>query len=377
MDNLFFVAPYVSEDVGRKMSCTPSSITYSKYLIGVFSRFKSKKIKVLSLCTSKDYAYFSRKEIELCNHTELYFKSLPSRWGMSAVRFSQIWLYLQVFFYLLSNVQKNDTVVIYHDYGLSFFYKFFKRFIGCRVIYLVAEVFNAVYDRGEDQIAKECRRLSGADAYIYINDILPILFDNNKDFAVCYGNYLYCDRPKLKDDRIHILFAGKISQGIINDAFIALDVIKYLSNAYFLHVAGYGEEEDIEELNKKIEVINSNAGITRVIFEGNLSGEDYEELLSKCQIGLCTRTLRNELSNYCFPSKTMVYLTHDIIPICPSIDILLKSKVSSRLEFVKEELSPKSIADIIQRISCFETYCNREIIKDLDDQLERRLKQLL
>lgn len=379
MKDIFFVAPYVSQNAGRNMSCAPSSITYSKYLISSFSRIAGKKqVIVLSLCSSKDKAYFSKHRVDFESHSEVYFRSLSPNWGKLAKRITQIWLYLQIFCYLHSHAKKEDIVVIYHDFGLSFFYKIFRRFIHCKFVYLVGEVYNAVYDRGDRAIVKECKRLSKADAYIYANDIMPKLFNNKKPFAVCYGNYSYSERPKIIDEKIHVLFAGKISTGIINDAFVALDVIKYLPEGYVMHMAGYGDRDDVVELINRINILNEELGYTRVTYEGNLSGKAYEDLLSKCQVGLCTRTLRNELSNYCFPSKTLVYLTHDILPICPQIDNLMSSSISSKLAFVNGDLSPKNIATtIVEQNSCLVGYNNKTLIELLDRDLIINLNNIL
>ena len=379
MNKVYFIAPYVSEIAGRNVSCTPSSITYSKYLISAFTRLSNRKaVVLLSLCSSKEKAYFSKKSVEYESHSEVYFRSLSPSWGKLAKRITQIWLYLQIFCYLHSHTKKEDIVVVYHDFGLSFFYRIFRKFIHCKLVYLVGEVYNAVYDRGDKAIEKECKRLSNADAYIYANDIMPRLFNNQKPFAVCYGNYSYSERPKLIDKKIHVLFAGKISTGIINDAFVALDVIKYLPEGYVMHMAGYGDIDDVEELKDRITKLNEEIGYSRVTYEGNLSGKAYEDLLSKCQVGLCTRTLRNELSNYCFPSKTLVYLTHDIIPICPQIDNLMASSVSSRLAFVNGDLSPKNIATtIVEQNSCLVGYNNKTLIELLDRDLIKNLNNIL
>lgn len=379
MNKIFFVAPYVSDYSGRENTCTPSSITYSKYLIGAFTRLKTKRVIVLSLSGSKDSICYSRKKVEVESHSEIYFRSLPSKWGSLALRLNQIGLYAQLLFYLLCHSKTEDTIVIYHDYGLSFFYKIIRHAIRGKLVYLVGEVFNAVYDRGKKSINTECGRLSNADAYIFANDIMPTFFNNPYKYCICYGDYSYCEQTKLNDDnRIHILYAGKISTGIINDAFIALDVIQYLPKEYVMHIAGYGEGVDIDILRNKINEINNKYNTIRVSYEGNLSGKDYELLLSKCQIGLCTRTLRNELSNYCFPSKTLVYLTHDILPICPQIDILVSSKVSSKLAFVKGELTPQSIAYTITQYGCTSNkYCNKDLINSLDLCFVKRLDETL
>ena len=79
------------------------------------------------------------------------------------------------------------------------------------------------------------------------------------------------DTPKITYNQIHILYAGKISTGIINDAFLALNVIKYLPENYRMHIAGYGTDSDILELKEKINEMIFNItglkvrGITAIV----------------------------------------------------------------------------------------------------------------
>lgn len=375
---IYFVATYASENAGRSLLSTPSSNTLNKYLISAFSRLPNKRVMVLSMSRSKDVAYFNKKEINLTDHSEIYFPSLPSKWGAFATRISQITLYVQVLIYLLMHAKRGDTLVIYHNFGIEYIYGIFRKLLPCKLVYMVGEVYNAVYDRGNKAIQEECLRLLNGDSYIYANDIMPHLINPAKDFCVCYGNYYYSHTLKIKDGKTHVLYAGKISTGIINDAFIALEVIKHLPQNYVMHVAGYGDKSDISELKKRISSINIKAAEDRIIYEGNLSGEAYEQLLSKCQIGLCTRALRDELSNYCFPSKTLVYLAHDIIPICSQINCLMKSRIAANVVFVDGNLTPENIADAIKESNHrILEYNNNVLLSQLDRDFVRRLSKIL
>lgn len=378
MRTLYFITSFNSPQSGRDMKCVPSSLTYNNYLIRSFEQLQDTKVKVVSSSISNKRVYWTNKSIMNGNHEEIYFSSFPKTWGKWAVRLSLLWLYAQMFFYLLFSAKKDDLIIIYHGHGLSFFYKGFKRFLHSKIYYVVGEIFSAVWDLGDDAIKTECSHLKGAEGYIFSNDIMPRLFSAVQKSVVCYGSYDYSLTPKIKSDIIHVLYAGKISTDIINDAFIALDVIKYLPDNYMMHIAGYGEEIDLIELKKRVDSINREANKTIAIYEGNLSGEEYENLLSICQIGLCTRTLRNDLSNYCFPSKTLVYLNHDILPICPRIDNLLESRIADRLEFVDGDLSPMVIAKTIEAASLkLNGYNNESIIRLLNDDFLKELKQML
>ncbi len=377
MRKLFFITSYNSDKSGRNLKCVPSSLTYNRYLINAFEKIPNTTVEVLSSSISRDKVYWTKKTALNNKHKEIYFKSIPSKWGNWAVRLSLLWLYIQLFYFLFTKAKKDDIVIIYHGHGLSRFYKFYRRFIHCKFVFVVGEIFSAVWDLGVDSIKKECSYLKKADGYIFSNDIMPRLFKAEDISLVCYGNYEYSKTSKVENDKVHVLYAGKVSSKIINDAFVALDVINYLPKCYVMHIAGYGEEKDIEKLNRRIEEINSRAGDIVVTYEGNLSGTEYEDLLAKCRIGLCTRTLRNELSNYCFPSKTLVYLTHDILPICPMIDNLLECKLAERVSFIQGELTPENIAKtILKESERLHNYDNEAIIKKIDEDFIVALKSL-
>lgn len=378
MRNLFFVTSYNSIASGRDLRSVPSSITYSTYLISAFEKLSDTKVKVLSTSISRKKVYWSKKIIQNGNHEEVYFKSIHSAWGSLSVKLSLLILYFQLFFFLLFRAKKNDVIVIYHEHGLSYFYKIFNLFLPSKLIFVVGEIYSAVWNLGEKAIKKEKSYLMDADGFIFSNDIMPRIFGAEQKSIVCYGSYEYSQTKKIIDNKIHILYAGKISTGIINDAFMALEVIKYLPDNYVMHLAGYGENIDIEELKSRIDLNNLEAGCTRVVYEGNLSGNDYENLLAKCKIGLCTRTLSNELSNYCFPSKTMVYLTHNILPVCPRIDNLLQCEFSEKMIFVEGELSPLNIARAIENSGDILPYYNNEkFIKTVKDKFEVNLIDLV
>lgn len=377
MKNIFYVTSYNSPFSQRSYIAAPSSITYSNYIIDSLCSFEECHINVLSLSLSKEKVYFTKKITSTNNKSEVYFRSFPQEWGRIFTRLSQVWIYMQVFTYILFNYRKGDTILIFHDYGLSFLYKVFRTFIRCDFIYLVCEIFNAVYDKGKNAIEKECKRLSNGDAYIFVNTELPKIFNVGKPYCICSGNYNYVAREKVNDGKVHVIYAGKISTGIINDAFFSLEVAKLLPGNHCIHFAGYGEDEDIEKLKKEIKDLNILRGYEYACYEGNLSGDSYESLLSKCHIGLCTRTLKNELSNYCFPSKTLVYLTHNIIPICPKIDILGNSAVKDLICFV-ENLTPEALAlSVMKAENRIIEYDNGEFLNKLSKDFRDNLKNIL
>ena len=378
MKEFFFICSYVSSTDMDKYSSTPSAISYCDYLTHKICNIDNSRLKILSTANSKSNIQSNKKNI-FDGYTINYFFSFPQKWGSLFVRINQIIIIIQIVLYLLCNSKRSSTIIIYHDYALSYFLNTIRLLVKGKFVFVVAEIFNAVYDRGAEAIKSECRRLRNADGYIFINDILPTIFDVKVPFCVCHGNYNYKERSKCihKDSKNHVLYAGKISKGIINDAFKALEVAEYLPQNYITHIAGYGTSSDINQLLKEIDIINNRAGFVKVVYEGNLMGEEYENLLSRCNIGLCTRTISDEMSKYCFPSKTIIYLTHGIVPICPKVEIFTRSEINDCIMYVDNCAIAESIAERIKNMNTNVLGNPKDMINTLDFNFFSQLKQIL
>lgn len=374
--NIFFITPYNSVLSERELSCTPSSINYASYIVEKLSQLEDTSIVILSTSFGiKNNYWFCKTVVNGNAYKEVYFSSVSSKLGKLAIRFNQCWIWLQILVFLIFKVGPNDKCVIYHDNAFSYIYNLYRKFIRCKMIGLVGELYSAVYDKGEKAIRDERNRLSCFDSYIFANHIMPTLLKYNKPYCVCYGNYKIDCEPKSQSNIINVLYAGKISSKDINDAFVALNASKELPKGYFLHIAGYGDPSDIEMLKSQIEKINKKRHIVK--YEGNLSGQEYKKLLNNCHIGLCTRALRNELSNYCFPSKIMVYLTNNIVPVCPDIDTIRTCPFNEKL-ILCNELSPRSIKNaIINASSSIRDYSNESILLNMDNEFFTNLKKII
>ena len=253
-------------------------------------------MRAISSIFGGEETYCSALDLEIDeNEQHLYLKSFRKSSSGFINRLNQFFLYFQILWRLARNTDKNSNILIYHDFGCSYFYSVIQKILKRRVSFIVAEIFSAVYDRGEKKITEEIARLSEGCNYIFINNVLPTKFPNDKPYLVCHGNYRYVTNKEIvTDEKIHVIYAGKISQGIINDAFIAADIARFLNKQYHVHILGYGTDRDIEALKVKINVINEERGIVAVSYDGCLLGIEYARFLAKCKIGLCTRTLKDE-----------------------------------------------------------------------------------
>lgn len=372
---LYFICPYNSIYSRRELSVTPSSVTYSQYIIDAIHSLYVGHLTVIALAGGKNRSYGYRRVFVSDREDHIYLASINSSLGKIAVRFNQFWLYLQLIIYTLFKTRKTDNILIYHDYGLSFIYKLMKFFSGAHFTYVTAEIFSAVYNRGDKKIEQEIKHLKGANSYVFINNLLPEKF-NVKTYAVCYGNYKYArvEGERFNDGLIHAVYAGKISS-IISDAFLAVECASYCNENIHIHILGYGNEDDIALLKQRVFEINKQRGFYVISYDGCLSGDEYEAFLSKCQVGLCPRVLTAELAQYCFPSKTMVYLTHGLIPICPNIPVFNRCDFANSLVLV-DNISPESLAESLNRLNVA-GFNPQTVVENLDTAFKKSLERIL
>ena len=146
--------------------------------------------------------------------------------------------------------------------------------------------------------------------------------------------------------------------------------MNYLPSGYKLKIAGYGSERNIDQLKN---IISEK---TNIKYYGYLKGEEYDKFLLDGDIGLCTRILDNEFSNYTFPSKVLVYLSYGLIPLTTNIDCISESKIKDYVIIAKNN-DPKCIANLIIEIDLKNNKSSVEILKKLDDEFSNSLKILL
>ncbi|WP_232067443.1 glycosyltransferase family protein, partial [Flavobacterium bizetiae] len=275
-------------------------------------------------------------------------------------------------------VKRNDVVLVYHSYLLNKVVNFCRFFANFKLIYEVEEIYQAAWQNSNKKIKHEIEALQNADAFIFVNDVMNQKCNHhNKPFIVCYGNYNNKKIAKsINYNIINIVYAGFIG-GKDSDVMLAIDSAEFLPDNYFLNVLGYGTEENIKGMKNKIKEINVKCGKEIVEYFGCLSGDEYDNFLKKCQIGLSTRVLIDEYSDFTFPSKVLVYLSNNIIPVSSKINCILNSKVSESIVFYDEN-SPASVAEAIVSIDVNKYYSqDKDVITDLDSKFILDFNKLL
>ena len=320
----------------------------------------------------------SKKRIDYINDKICVISGFSFGWHNSLTKvFSRISAMLWLFFYLLKNCKKGETVIIYHgvqNIPIFLMAKKIKRF---DIILEVEEIYSSLLNKEKNWRQRlEYKMICSASSYIFASEVLEKSYNTDKKkYAIAYGAYtvppLYCE--KANDGKIHIVYAGLIKKDKV--AFKSARIAKYLSSNYHVHIIGYGEQRDIVDLNKEIEAIRKSTECT-ISYDGLKRGEEYLSFLQYCHYGICPLTNDNVFQLACFPSKITSYLTNGLGVITTENAVLRNSRYKDFLYFVKDD-SPESFAEVIANID-FDTKINpRDYIKQMDAEFCSAMRGIL
>jgi hypothetical protein len=280
------------------------------------------------------------------------------------------WLFL----YLIKNVKKDENILVYHSMMaihpicLAKKIKKFKIILELNEIYQDVSVYSSRFKKMEMKI------INYSQSYILSTELLESKINDAKNYLVNYGNYnveetLY----KPSKDKIHVIYAGIIDRYKAG-AFNALECAQFLDGKYMIHIIGFGNKEDVIELENKI-LENNNKYPCQVEFGGLKTGKEYIQAVSECHIGLSTQSPEGTYNNTSFPSKVLSYLSMGLRVVSVDVDSIKKSSIGSLLYFYKNN-NGKSIAETILRIDMKQPYKSKKILRELDENFSKELKKI-
>lgn len=380
IDNIKYIGFYNRNDNPNNFKSFPASNTKINYIISALKKANySVDILALGETTSKNKFFKAKKTVIDSNETVNYVSTFSSNFLILKL-LSRIYLSLQVLFFLLFKVKKGSTVILYHSYPLLKIVKLSRYLKEYTLILELEEIYQAAWKASSKKIENEMKYVRQADGYIYVNDIIGNKCGiHNKPFVVCYGNYKIEkeNSQKIYDEVINVVYAGVLAD-YDSDVYLAINSAKLLPDNYVLHILGYGIEKHVDNLLVKIQEINNKMDMEKIIFHGKMIGDDYINFLSKCHIGLSTRVLEDQYSDFTFPSKVLVYLGNRLATVSSPIKCILKSKVAKYIYFCKD-ISPASVASTIQEIDFTKFKKDEQIdmLVTLDNDFVKNLKYLI
>lgn len=379
MRNIHYIAYYGKPDNDRNLNIVPAGMTKVSYIISALKR-AGYQVTLFSTAGTKNRfgCHYKRYEEWVDNDERtIFINTFGSKYKV--IRgLALLWMWLQLFIYLVFDVKTGEAVIVYHSCSYKYpilFARLFKRF---NLVFEVEELYNASLGKGKNIQEKEIKYLKNADAYILVNDLMAERCGfRDKPFIVSYGSYAIpiMKSSHFEDVYIHIIYAGIIEKKKLG-AFIAVESARYLTDKYKLHILGFGCQEDIEDLKKLISEVNEYIGRESVIYHGIVYGNEYSEFLKKCQIGLSTHTMEGDFVGLTFPSKLLVYIAHNVIPVCSPISCVEISKIADSIVFYCEN-TPQAVAQAVMSINISEERNLSDLLVNLDKDFLKELRNLL
>lgn len=378
-ETIYLICQYNRKDSGRNVIAPPAGITWIDYLVRSMKAV-GYRVNIVSYSAGIGSSYFSHKTQEVDEKEIVHYLPALNSDGISIkLRISQLFSFFQILLFLLRRTKCHDKIVLYHDYGFSLFMHFVRRFVKRNYIIILGEFYSAVYNKGNDKLKREINSVEGAKGYIIANSMMLQYVKTAHNICVCHGDYTYCTIQRTERENqvpLHVVYAGKISKNDITDAFVAAEIARHVQGDFIFHILGYGTESDINELKILAEEINDERGKKIVSYDGCLSGSEYDQFLSRCDIGLCTRTLKEPSCNLCFPSKTLVYLTHGLNVICPKAEFILKSDIATLVICVEGDMNPQKIAECLDNME-FENKDFTDEFRKIDEKFKTSLVKMV
>lgn len=349
---IHYICAYAEPDRLGKYRVTPSGIAKMTYIKEAIKKGGFELSLFSPICCKSDGFKLISAEKIIVDDAETHYYPFSMGGTNKVIRvISYVLIYIQLFAYLLFHLHHEDKVLLYHSNPDTKIMMWLSSILHFELYLELEEIYSAVFHR-YDKIKKE-KYLVGkcAKGYIVVNNIIAEKCRITQPFVVCEGQYkmLYFQTKDLRGEncKINVLYAGVLEDNA--DVFTAIASAKYLGSDYQMHICGYGNSDVVSKLTNAIKEHNSENYECKIVFYGCLHGEEYEKLLSGCSIGLCSRVLEDELSDYTFPSKVFAYLARNLKVVCTPISCVLKSTVADSVIFSKST-SPESLADAILSI---------------------------
>ncbi len=292
-------------------------------------------------------------------------------------------LYLQLFAYLLRNIQKNENVIVYHSLGYMRLIDFAHRIKKFRLILEVEEIYSDVIGN-LDLKEKELRYIRRADSYIFPTSLLcDVANPCNKPAIIVHGTYQVEPDRKCRNEvwdlhgadpnDIHCVYAGTLDPR--KGGAIAAAAAEFLPAHYHVHVLGFGSDKEIQNMKDRVSQVASKSR-AKVTYDGLLSGEEYIRFIQSCDIGLSTQNPNAAFNATSFPSKILSYLANGLRVVSIRIPAVEQSEVGDKLYYYDEQ-TPESIAKAILTVNVEEKYDSREQIASLSKRFEGELAAML
>ncbi len=365
-----YINNYVDIDMtNRQNSVAPQSKI--RYIFGALGHAEVQFRLVSTALARKGKGYLKREERE--NILFLSSIGLPikgygilARWHMQA----------NLFFYLLTAVNKSDIVIMYHNLDYIAPVTLLRKLKRIKVILETNEIYSDLVEISQKAAENERRYIEKADGYIFSTEFLAERVNcGEKPSIINYGTYKIEKKIQCKSDdaKIHCVYAGTLSQ--YKGGAAAVAAAEFLDDNYHIHIIGFGNDEDIRMLNKAIKNLPQNTKCMAT-YDGLHIGENYLRFLQSCDIGLCTQDSHAKFNDTSFPSKILSYFSNGLQVVSVRTKVLENSIVSDLIYYCDDN-SPENISKAIKAVNNKSDFDTRSIMRKLDVDFVNGIREML
>ncbi len=380
-NTLIYIGFYASLDeklVRESRTYSSAAVNLMNYVTNVLSeRFQ---VVIISPSWSiKQHGFYSQKKITLSKNVNLELPpSIGSRYFLIKLfskLLSQLWLFQRIIF----TVQKNDPVIVYHSITNSPTILFARTIVRFKLILQLNEIYQDVKSLGRFNNYIENIIINNAEAYILSTKLLKSRVSRfNRKISICEGvtHMNIIKTEKISDGKIHLVYAGLIDKEKLC-AFNTIDVAPYLSEKYIIHIIGFGNKSDIDELLYRIKE-NNLKNTCKIYYDGFLEGENLLLFLQQCHIGLVAQSEDKKFTQSSFPSKIYTYLTNNLVVVCLENELIQSSPIFNLLYTYKYN-NPRLIANVVKEIDLNINYGKlySETLSLIDNKFRKDLYELI
>lgn len=375
MKKIYYVGYYDDlKTATRKRTVFPAANTKMEYIISAFQKC-GYDLKVLSASLPIEKGFSPCETRKISKNTTLL---QPCGFGDGDIIkkiLNYVFVRGHVLKELLFKTNRKTEVIVYHSVSYIrtiSFAKFIKRF---NLTLEVNEIYGDVFN-DEKMIRKEYKFFEIADKYIFPTNLLEQKINvSNKPYAINCGTYKVEKDRKVffDDDKIHVIYAGTFDPR--KGGITAVEAAQYLSDKYHIHIIGFGNKKELENIKKNVYEMNKKARAT-VTYDGLLSGDEYIEFLQKCHIGLSPQDSNASFNETSFPSKILSYMANGLKVVTIRIPAIEYSSVTDDVYYYDNQ-TPEEIAKAIMSIKLDNGVDSREKIKELDKEFCEEIKKLI
>ncbi|MBE7091648.1 MAG: glycosyltransferase family 4 protein [Clostridiales bacterium] len=273
-------------------------------------------------------------------------------------------------------IDDGDTLVVYHSLALMRAVNKIRMKKNIKVVLHVCEIYADVSENVNIR-KKEIDYIKRADAYIFSTKLLEEEVNvDHKEYAICLGTYTSVKDIvyKNKQEQIHVVYAGTLDSRK-GGAVASANAAEFLPENYYLHILGFGNESEINDMKELIATLNKKCKC-KISYDGCLSGIEYIKFIQNCDIGLSTQNPDGAFNSTSFPSKILSYMSNGLRVVSIRIPAIENSDVGKYMHFYDFQ-TPEKIAEAIMSINMDTNYDGRLIVDELNLIFCDKLKRIL